>query len=361
MGPSDALPDRARITVIDDDEMVFESLKALLARESYELRYFSSGAVAVETLVLDPPDLILLDLMMPGKDGTEVCRDLRARRSTDYVPIIMVTSLDTKKELARCLEAGADDFITKPVSGIELRARIRSLLRIKHQYDALQAALRLRAELSHMLVHDLRSPLNVIRVCGEAVGKSAPAESDRMMAERIVQAGRKIASMADQLLLLAKVEAGKLVLARSEVDLRRLAVLAVENQKPVAEARRIRLVADASDEPVIAQVDANLMERVIENLLSNALKFVPAGGEVRVSVEPLDAGGVRLSVVDTGPGVPAEMRDRIFAAFESAPSSGQALNIGLGLAFCSMAVRAHGGRLELADNTPTGAIFRVEL
>jgi DNA-binding response OmpR family regulator len=132
------------ILIVDDEASIFEVLEGLLYREGYDLTYVSSGTEAIAKLDEIQPDVILLDLMMPEMDGIETCQKIKAVERWQPIPIIMVTALSSKEDLARSLEAGADDFLSKPINSLELRARVRSMLRIKLQYDALVAAQRLR-------------------------------------------------------------------------------------------------------------------------------------------------------------------------------------------------------------------------
>ncbi len=135
---------KLRILIIDDEESIFEVIEGLLLREGYDLTYVSSGKEALNQIEEIQPDAILLDLMMPEMDGLETCQQIKANQRWCHIPIIMVTALSSKEDLARSLEAGADDFLSKPINSIELRARVRSMLRIKLQYDALAATQRLR-------------------------------------------------------------------------------------------------------------------------------------------------------------------------------------------------------------------------
>ncbi|GET39631.1 MULTISPECIES: response regulator [Microseira] len=135
---------KLRILIIDDEESIFEVIEGLLLREGYDLTYVSSGKEALNQIEEIQPDVILLDLMMPEMDGLETCQQIKANQRWCHIPIIMVTALSSKEDLARSLEAGADDFLSKPINSIEMRARVRSMLRIKLQYDALAATQQLR-------------------------------------------------------------------------------------------------------------------------------------------------------------------------------------------------------------------------
>lgn len=181
------------ILIIDDEPDNFEVIETLLsvgngattqARNTpplkdrvYQLYYAANGQEAIDSLDTFQPDLILLDVMMPGIDGIEVCRRIKAMPKWQAVPIMMVTALGTKADLAACLTAGADDFISKPVNSVELRARVHSMLRIKQQYDNIQSLSHLQNEtinilestlhelhgdIASKLAHELNTPLNGI-------------------------------------------------------------------------------------------------------------------------------------------------------------------------------------------------------
>lgn len=134
------------ILVIDDEESIFEVIEGLLYREGYNLIYIESGQNALTCIDEVQPDVILLDLMMPELDGIETCQRLKSNERWSHIPIIMVTALSSKEDLARSLDAGADDFLSKPINSLELRARVRSMLRIKLQYDALVEMQRQRTQ-----------------------------------------------------------------------------------------------------------------------------------------------------------------------------------------------------------------------
>ncbi len=165
------------ILIVDDDPNNFDVIETLLGDRDYELHYAASGKNAIAVLDLCQPDLILLDVMMPEIDGIEVCKRIKASPKWHTVPIIMVTALNAKSDLANCLNAGADDFLSKPINSVELRARVNSMLRIKQQYDNIQTLSNiqsntinilestlneLRGTLAAKMSHELNTPLNGI-------------------------------------------------------------------------------------------------------------------------------------------------------------------------------------------------------
>ncbi len=148
------------ILIIDDEPDNFEVIEALLADTGYILHYANRGRDAIANLEKYDPDVILLDVMMPDLDGIQVCRRIKAMQEWNAVPIIMVTALASIADLSRCIEAGADDFVSKPINGVELRARIKSMLRIKKQYDRIKSLSRLQRN----NIHFLENSLNELRL-----------------------------------------------------------------------------------------------------------------------------------------------------------------------------------------------------
>ncbi len=148
------------ILIVDDEPDNFDVIQSLLSNESYKLHYAINGEQAIAALDKFDPDVILLDVMMPGLNGFEVCKQIKAMSKWQSVPIVMVTALSSKEDLARCLAAGADDFVNKPVNGIELRARVSSMLRIKKQHDRIQSF----SKLQRHNIHSLSTNLNEIRL-----------------------------------------------------------------------------------------------------------------------------------------------------------------------------------------------------
>jgi len=363
---------RSHILVVDDDPSARETLEALLTQEGYDLTFAASGQQALARLgVLKPePDAILLDVMMPGLDGFEVCRRIKANEQWQHIPVILVTALDTREDLIHGLDAGADEFLSKPVNGPELRARVRSMLRIKKQFDQLQAVMHLREDLSRMIVHDIRSPLTVILMTLFAVRQAIADPRDQAYVDAIEAEARRLDSFMDDLLMMAKMQEDRLILNRSPVSVNEIVQATRDLYSAVAGSKNIDLVAELPEETAPSvSLDENLFRRVLDNLLSNALKFAPSDSTVtlRVDYPEAETGAqdqplVRVKVLDQGPGIPEEHRERIFDQFEIVSlKQGGIRQVGLGLAFCKLAVEAHGGRISVRANEPRGSIFTVEI
>jgi signal transduction histidine kinase len=338
-------------------------LGALLLRQGYELQYIGSGRELLEKLDALNPDVILLDVMMPHMDGFEVCRRIRAQARWQQIPIILVTALDGQEDIALGLDAGADDFVHKPVAGLELRARVRSMLRIKKQFDALEAALKLREDLVHMIVHDMRTPLTAIIGFTELLKNGFITSDDTADINKLHRQAVRLNAFVNDILVQAKTEYNQLVLNLSEVDIHRLIQTAAEDHSLIARTRNIELKVELPLEPRFISLDAGLFQRVVDNLLANAIKFSPSASRVILRAEyPQTNVRLRIFVQDEGPGIPPEDRARIFDKYEVARMKNMGdIPIGLGLAFAKLVVEAHHGRIFIEENQPAGSIFIIEI
>lgn len=365
------------ILVVDDEPYGFDVIEAHLYRENYNLTYASSGIQALSMIDSLEPDVILLDVMMPEMDGIEVCQIIKSDPRWKHIPIIIVTALNSKEDLARSLDAGADDFLTKPVSGLELRARVRSMLRIKQQYDELQATLQMREDLSSMIVHDLRTPLTSIMLMSSLLLNSELEAKNIDRLKLILSAGRQLNTMLNDLLILAKMQSGKMVLNLAEVNLSELVKQALSEVSAIADSRKIQLKSKISEPSYTVSLDANLLHRVLDNLLSNAIKFSPPESEITLQLDypnqPIidtphgatvllaksEQKRATIKIADEGPGISEQLQKLIFEKYEVGNVMSGVPQLGLGLAFCKMVVEAHQGKIFVEENQPHGSIFTV--
>lgn len=358
----------ASLLIVDDEPSNFDVIEILLAKEKYDLRYAASGYEALCQIEENRPDVILLDVMMPNFNGFEVCRTIKANSNWLHIPILMVTALNGKEDLAKGIEAGADDFISKPVSGIELRARVKSMLRIGHQYKLQQellqikeVSLQLREEMAYAIIHDLRNPLTSIIFATEILLKTELQEKQTKKLDQIVSSGKRLRFMIDNLLIMAKLDAGKLLLNRTDIDLSPLAEAVVAEFQIIANQSQITLIADLPKAGKTFNLDGPMIQRVIDNLLSNALKFSSPEGQVELKIDYQADNKLKIQVKDGGKGVNKELRQRIFERYETGELVKGVSQTGLGLSFCKLVVEAHGGRIYVENNQPKGSIFTVEI
>ena len=354
------------VLVVDDEPVNFDVIEILLFKEGYELHYLSNGAEAIANLAEIKPDIILLDVMMPDMDGIEVCQRLKNNPQSKHIPIIIITALSDKEDLARCLGAGADDFISKPINSSELRARVRSMLRIKSQHDCLQYEIRSRQEMMHTIVHDLRNPLTGIMLGCESLKGVEMSERAKKRIEQIARTTEQMHLLIDGILTIGRIEANKLVLNCTKFDITEIARSVIVDFEPFASSKYIQLVSELPSEPAYISGDIALIRRVLNNLIDNAIKFSPEQSSIVIGVEclPEDISRhnfIKIQVIDCGIGVSSEQKQIIFKKYEVGNTVMGVSQIGLGLFFCKMTVEAHHGTISVTNNQPKGTIFTVLL
>lgn len=358
------------ILVVDDHEPNRVLLADILEMQGYAVLAASSGEEALERIRSNHPDLILLDVNMPGVDGLEVCRRLRADPATTSLPIILVTSLTHREHRLEGIAAGANDYLTKPIDRTDLLLRVRNALHLRKlhreltvQYDRLRRLEELRDSLVHMVVHDLRSPLTGITGFLDLIrldlGPSSPPTL-RSDLDNMSRSVRHMTDMVNTLLDVSRLESEAMPLNLRQLDLGSLASEAVQDLSAVGQKIEVRFQPPAS--PVVVRADADLIRRVVGNLVANAIKFTPTGGMVRIEVDRRDQDGI-IRVTDTGPGIPAEHHAMIFEKFgqAGAPRQQPMRSSGLGLTFCKLAVEAHHGRIGVESEVGRGSTFWLAL
>lgn len=344
----------------------------VLRDRGFEVDLAVDGQGALDALSGTLPHIILLDVMMPGMTGYELCKKLRRAPETASIPIVLVTALKDRDERLRGIRAGADDFVTKPVDIEEMVLRVGNWVRTRKiyeelslSYDRLRELESLRESLSHMIAHDMRSPLTAIRSCLQMLHRSKAGGLEgprKRLLERADRSAFVLIEMVNALLDVGRFEAGSMPLQLISSDLNELARSSVDLLSPLAGSRTLTL--DLPLEPVNLTCDADVIERVIANLVGNALKFAPPAGHVGVVVRRVEANGhARVSVQDDGPGIPPEAKERIFEKFGQIHlGEGQrAHSTGLGLTFCKLAVEAHGGAIGVESDPGQGAKFWFHL
>lgn len=250
--------------------------------------------------------------------------------------------------------------------GAEIQERVKVQQRLSDANRELQSTLQFRQDLSNMLVHDIRSPLTVIdfflQIQARKGGAAAAKDQSLALAMKSVT---RLNLMINDLLIMAKFEAGKVSLNRSTFDIRSALSRNIDEMRFLAQKRHVEIREELGENPLLVNLDANLLWRVVENLLTNAVKYSPdqASIEVRVHQQTSQdsAEEIILSVTDQGPGIPVELHETIFEKWNVGRLDRSKLQIGLGLSFCRMIVEAQGGRIWVENNLPTGSIFRVAL
>lgn len=362
-----------RILLVDDEPLNRELLHAHLEPEGHELSDAETGEQALERAAASPPDLVLLDLQMPGIGGLEALRRLkrRAAERSEFLPVVVVTALHDAASRRIGLEAGADDFLTKPIDAIELKLRVANLLALRAKQVALDqrnARLvelqRFKDEMTALIIHDLRNPASAVLSNVDFALESVFDAAQAPLVEALGDARdgcRRLLRLLANLLDVARAEDNHLELNRGQFDLEAVIAPIVHVRQLAARSRGLRL--EAFLEPgVIVPIDADLVARVVENVLDNALRYTPRNGTIRITSRR--AGGqLELRIGNTGPAIPLESRGAIFEKYVQLPASRsqQHLNAGLGLYFCRLAAEAHGGHIRIEEEVELPTVFVVSL
>ncbi|TAE58546.1 MAG: hybrid sensor histidine kinase/response regulator [Nostocales cyanobacterium] len=351
------------ILVVDDEPNNFDVIETFLYQENYQLFYAQNGQKAISSLAKFQPDVILMDVMMPEMDGLQACKLIKSNSLWQSVPIIIVTALTSKEDLAKCLAAGADDFISKPINALELRARINSMLRIKCHYDQLQELLKWQKDMLNMIVHDLRNYITGMTLSADLVLNYPQIGADKRQQKlsSIIKSGQDIQEIIDSLLVMSKLESRKMILNYLPTNIYHLCNSVLEEFTNIAETKKIQLINKTFDHNLIVSVDEPIFRRIIHNLIANAIKFSPSDSQIMISASQVNNNSVKVEIADFGSGIRKEIQTKIFEKYEIGDVAQNTNQIGLGLAFCKMAIEAHGGKITVRDNYPQGAVFTVEI
>ena len=364
-----------RILVVDDSADNREVLARRLRGQGHVVVEAGDGRQALEAAEWEEFDVILLDIMMPVMDGYQTLSRLKAHDGLCHIPVLMISAYDELDSVVRCIQMGAEDYLSKPINSTLLNARLNSSLEKKrlrdgerHLYAQLQESFaqlqtleNQRDDLTHMIVHDLRTPLTSLLSGLQTValiGNLNTGQQEFMnMAE---SGGRTLLRMINDLLDISKMESGSFRLETQEVRAGNLMADASAQVSLLLQENGLTLVREIGDDLPALWADEDKLVRVLTNLLGNAIKFTPEGGTVTLSARwsPAES-AVVFAVRDSGRGIPQEAFARIFEKFGQA-EMGRAQrrqSTGLGLTFCKMIVEMHGGRIWVESEMGQGSVF----
>jgi len=373
-------PDAPLILIADDVPANVELLIDQLHTLGYRTVSAQDGPSAVAACFAHRPELVILDVSMPAGDlgvddrstGFEVCRRIKRDARSARIPVIFVTALNDTTDRVKAIEAGGDDFLTKPHNRMVLGARVRSLLKLKAATDALEDSYRklrelekVRDDLMKMIVHDLKTPLTSIIATlemladGDLGSVNVPQQGALRDTENKAQ---ELLRLIEDLLEVARIEETSIAL-----DLEQLSPAALVSEIMNDWALRLQQERAVTKTEVAADVppflaDRSLLKRVFGNLIQNSLVHSSQAVELRVYART-DPRGVLFTVADNGPGIPPQYHEVIFHKFESVktPNVPRVRSSGLGLTFCRLVVEAHGGRIWVQSSEGAGSAFHILL
>ncbi len=366
----------ARILVVDDEESIRETLGIFLRKAGYEVELAEHVPAAQQWLKDGAFDVVVTDIIMPRLTGVELLEMIR--QQWPRVKVILMKGQPTMETAAATVRVGAYDYLTKPIVKEDILHRVGNAVKLKaaederarlaeaerrqkaeleENYNRLRQLESLRDSLVLMIIHDLRSPLagmlgylDVLKT--KTTGKLSAAESNFL--DVVQQNAEKMMRLILAALDVNRLESGQMPLNRQAYDLTTLAKTVMALLGSLVRQRHLSI--EAPSEPVMVKADKEVIERVMTNLLANALKFTPDFGDVRIIVSR-DGASARLAVTDTGEGIPAEHHTKIFEKFGALDKGAHGYSTGLGLAFCKLAIEAHGGQIGIVSEVGKGSTF----
>ena len=399
-------PDNFNILIVDDTSANLKTLTAIVSERGYQVRPCINGEIALNAVQKKQPDLILLDIRMPGMDGYEVCRRLKEDQNTRDIPVIFISALDEAMDKVKAFELGGVDYITKPFQSEEVMARVKTHLslrqmqaRLEHQNNQLQQANaklkeldRLKSQFLANMSHELRTPLNsIIGFTGIMLQGIAGEIKDEQKKQlnMVYESAKHLLGLINDILDISKIEAGKIEIIPSQFEVKGLIQMVEKMVSPLIEKKGLTFqVAISEDVPPTIYSDKNRIKQVLINLLSNASKFTESGQislAVRSSMldpasslvefkkedlSPLKSGSstsiqhpessIVFSVADTGVGIKPEHLPDVFDEFKQieGPLKGKTAGIGLGLAISKKIVEMMGGRIWAESEYGKGSCFQ---
>jgi signal transduction histidine kinase len=379
---ADPAKESSPLVLVADDvpanvELLFDQLQTL----GYRTVGAFDGPSAVAACFEHHPDLCILDVSMPAGDlgvdtrstGFEVCRRIKRDPRTSRIPVIFVTAMNDTTDRVRGIEAGGDDFLTKPHNRLVLGARVRSLLKLKAATDALENSYRklrelekVRDDLMKMIVHDLKSPLTSVLATLEllADGDFGKLSDDQKRAVGDAEGkAEDLLTLIEDILEVARIEEAAVTLTRAPIAPAALLSELYHEWQHRFQQEGTNASIKVDDDTPVFYADKALMKRVFSNLIQNAVSH--SSRPIELSMNAKKSGdAILFTFADNGPGIPEEYHEVIFRKFGQVSGGVKVPRVrssGLGLTFCKLVVDLHGGMIWVRSREGEGSAFHVQL
>ncbi len=348
---------RSKILAVDDDAIDIAVIERLLSRKGYDLRTAASGEEALEAAADFQPDVILLDVIMSGISGYEVCRKIRTDSKLRHTKIIMVSGLAMVSERLQGYEAGADDYITKPFDEAELLAKLKVYLRLK----SVEEVDRFKTEIFALLSQKACTPIgNIIQPVERLLAtENMEIDEQRKLIEQIHHTATQLHRFFENAMTLSTLKSGQWHFEPVPVNLRTLVRGAISDIAAKAAQRKVKIEEQFSISPTIC-LDEREIKRVISTMLDNAIRFSPIGGTVTICVG-CDNDDVYLSVTDQGQGIDSDDLQSAFEGLSAVNTGHRSQGKGLNLAIARQIVLGHNGTISAQSKKDSGTTFTMRL
>jgi len=355
---------RSRILIVDDVPKNIQVVASILQKEGYDMAFAQNGNAALAHIQSHTFDLILLDVMMPGMDGFEVCEELKRSHATKDIPIIFLTAKADTDSIVRGFESGAVDYVTKPFNGTELSARVKTHLALRHSQQDLQEANATKDKFFSIIAHDLKNPFNAILGLSELLTEQYNSFDDEQKKEficHIKDTCNNTFKLLQNLLEWSRMQTGKIEWKPDELDLYTSSFENITLFKAGAKNKEINLYSDIKKNTMVF-ADPNMVTMIMRNLVSNAVKFTKPGGEVRISSESHED-NEEITISDTGVGIKKEDIEKLFRidVHHSTYGTAKEPGTGLGLILCKEFAEKNGGKIWVESEPGKGSRFKFTL
>lgn len=369
---SDSTTESPYILAIDDEQLNLELIRFILERHGFQYAGTSDDEQVIPLLEKKLPDLILLDIVMPRVDGFEMCQKIKSYKEYRDIPIIFLTGKVQVKDKVKGFEVGGVDYVTKPFNEQELLARIKTHVelvtarkQIEQQAENLQRSNQLKDRMFSIIGHDLRSPLSAAKLKMDflmrgIIDPKAPEFLDDTVFG-LLKTMDEALNLLQNLLGWAKSESGQMKIITEALQLHDVAEQTVRLLKLASDHKKIEIVNEVPEE-LYVEADLNMIKTVLRNLVSNAIKFTPTDGKIRISTVQEDD-RVLVQVIDTGAGISKEDIKKILNTEEHFSKLGtdKEPGTGLGLVLCQTFIAQHQGQLRIDSAPGEGSTFSFDL
>jgi signal transduction histidine kinase len=370
------LQHKGNILIIDDTVNNLHLLSSMLEEKGYEVRCANSGKLALKSIKIEHPDLILLDINMPYMNGYEICEKLKMDDETNYIPVIFLSALSESIDKVKAFEIGGVDYITKPFQVAEVLARIENQLKLRRMQRKLEETAeaafialekekelnRLKSEFTSMISHDFRNPLTSIQgFTGllELSNENLSEETIKYYTNKINQAVDKLLLLLDDILLIGSMETRKISYTPRKINLHNFCQELITNLQ-LGIGSQHQILYSCSVQYIQVELDVMLLDSILNNLLTNAIKYSPSGTEINFDVE-YKKNHIVFCIKDNGIGIPVANYNNLFQPFYRCNNVGKIKGTGLGLAIVKRCVEAHKGNIYWQSEEGKGTTFTVAI
>lgn len=362
VNPTNPIPN---ILIVDDVPANLKVLGDILKDEGYKVRPVPSGILALQVAVKEKPDLILLDIMMPEMDGYEVCRRLKSHIELYEIPVIFISALSETDDVVKALKFGGVDYITKPFKPEEVSARVGTHVKLYRQSKELKKLNVTKDKFFSIIAHDLRGPMSgfmgLTDILAEQLRRMSMDDIQRYL-DSMRKTSTNLFRLLENLLQWARIQQNAITFSPVDINLCYAINESVEIVRESAINKFIQIETNVPDD-ITVYADNNILQTVLRNHISNAVKFTPRGGRVVISARNINENGIEISVQDSGIGMNKNMIECLFNldAKNGRPGTEGEPSTGLGLLLCKEFIEMHGGHLRVDSEEGKGSVFTISI